>query len=198
MLRRDYLSREEINLLMVSLAYSQMLEGLRRLDGRVTEPVWKEWDKRGMITPSMKKNIKSANTYIKKFSNELISYLSDKEREKVIKKNAKFDFKLIDDYTMQKIFRDMKDALNYVHAGRKEFTDVLEEVAGVHCVGCSKHHSECKLYDLLQDVLSDGPCECENCCYAVDLSGFSNEERERYNKRIESLKSKNMFISGGK
>ena len=91
-LKRDYLKDVEKNFYMITYAFIQAMEGLRNLDGVVTAPVWDVWTKSGMMTPSMKKNIKTAYTYLKKFIIETNDNMSDTFRNKL--KLQSNDFKI--------------------------------------------------------------------------------------------------------
>ena len=113
-LKRDYLSSEEKNFYMVAKAFVQYLEGERNLDNKRTEEVWEEWSKRGMATKEMSKNLKLVRTYLKKFCYEVEENLSDQELKKLNKQLMKFDYKLVDDYTLKKLMRDINDNLKYI------------------------------------------------------------------------------------
>lgn len=104
---KDYLNREEKNKLVTLMAISQQIEGLRTLEGKTTKPIWEDWKERNFLTKDEGKNIKMAHTYLLKFIKSVIERVNDKEKEVILKQMAKFDFKIVDDYTMQKIFRDM-------------------------------------------------------------------------------------------
>ena len=56
-----------------------------------------------MITPGMKKNLKLVRTYLKKFCYEIEENLDEVELKKLNKQLMKFDYKLIDDYTVKKL-----------------------------------------------------------------------------------------------
>lgn len=136
-LKREYLNAEEKNFYMISKAFIQTIDGQRNLNGRITEEIWSELEKRGMITPNMKKNLKLVRTYLKKFCYEIEENLNEVELKKLNKQIMKFDYKLIDDYTVRKLMRDINDNMRYIVIERDKFLDVLEDVAAVRCVGCN-------------------------------------------------------------
>lgn len=196
--KRGYLNREEENFLMVSKAFIQMINGLRNLDNRITGPVWEEYEKRGMITPSMQKSIKMVNTYLNKFTDELQLNLDQRENKRIEKKLMKFDFKIVDDYTMQRLFRDIKDRQKYITMDRNKFMDILEPVSGVECVGCKKDYKSCQLCKAFEDICIPHIGEKENCPYATDLSEFTPEQKKDYEELVARLKINNKFMKGEK
>lgn len=151
-LKREYLNAEEKNFYMISKAFIQTIDGQRNLNGRITEEIWSEWEKRGMITPNMKKNLKLVRTYLKKFCYEIEENLNEVELKKLNKQIMKFDYKLIDDYTVRKLMRDINDNMRYIVIERDKFLDVLEDVAAVRCVGCNDDYKTCSIYKALDDI----------------------------------------------
>lgn len=193
-LKRGYLNREEENFLMVAKSFIQMINGTRSLENKITEPVWKEYEKRGMITPSMQKSIKMVNTYLNKFVDEMQINLDKKENSRIEKKLEKFDFKIIDDFSMKKLFRDIKDKNKYVTMNRDIFMDILVEVSGVECVGCKKDYKQCSLCTAFEDISIAHIGDMPSCPYAADLSSFTQEEKEKYDKLLERVRANNKFI----
>lgn len=185
-IKREYLNAEEKNFYMVAKAFIQMLDGERNLDNKITDEVWIEWKKRGMITPGMQKNIKSVHTYLKNFCYELEENLSETELKRLNKQLEKFDYKLVDDYTVKKIMRDIKDNIKYAVIEREKFDAVLEDIAAVRCVGCTTDYKQCAIYKMLDDISIPYLGEQPNCPYAADLS----ECNEKQLKHIEELKIK--------
>ncbi len=185
-LKRQYLNAEEKNFYMVSKAFIQMLDGERNLENKITNEVWVEWSKREMITPGMQKNIKLVHTYLKKFCYELEENLSDAELKRLNKQLEKFDYKLVDDYTVKKFMRDVKNNIKYAVIEREKFEPILEDIAAVRCVGCTTPCTECAIYKMLDDISIPYMGEQPNCPYAADLSECSNKQL----KHIEKLKKK--------
>lgn len=192
-LKRDYLTSEEKNFYMISKEYLQSIEGQRNLDNKISEEVWVEWKKRGMMTPVMQKYLKLAHTYLKKFCYELEGNLNSHERIKLNKQLMKFDYKLIDDYSVKKIMRDLNDHIQYAIIEREKFEDVLEDIAQVRCVGCEKDYRECSIYSLLDDISTPYCGEQPNCPYAADLSQFTQEQLKYVEEKKEKLRKKNQF-----
>jgi hypothetical protein len=122
--------------------------------------------------------------------------LSATELKRLNKQLIKFDYKLVDDYTMQKIFRDMNDRLKYITIERDKFIDVLEDIAQVRCVGCKEHYETCPIYKVLDDIMTPYLGEQPNCPYAADLSEVHGETKANINKLKAEIKRKNRFYKG--
>lgn len=184
-LKRDYLNVEEKNFYMVTKAYIQMIQGERMLDNKsIGVDVWDDWNNRGMITPSMQRSLKMAHTYLKKFIYELEENLSDTQNEKLQKGIRKFDYKIIDDYMLSKLTRNLEDHLNYAVFERDKLDPILQDVAAVRCVGCTCHYEKCPLFKALDDIETPYVGEEPNCPYAANLDTFSDDDL----KNIQRMK----------
>lgn len=192
-LRREYLNAEEKNVYLISKAFIQLLNGERNLKGKITNEVWVEWGKRGMMTPSMQKNIKLVKTYLNKFCYEIEENLNEKENKKLAKQLEKFDYKLIDDYTVTKLMRDINNNIKYAVIEREKFNDVLEEIAAVRCVGCTTDYRECAIYKLLDDICTPYCGEEPNCPYSARLDKYTVEEQKHLEEFKKKVQSRNMF-----
>lgn len=174
--KRGYLNREEENFYMVAKSFIQMIDGTRNLENKMTEEVWKEWSKRGMITPDMQKNIKLVHTYLKKFCYEIEQNLDKQGLARLNKKLSKFDFKIVDDFTMQKLFRDIRNNMDYAVLKREYFMGILEDISEVRCVGCKEDYKKCELFKVFEDITIPYVGEEPNCPYAADLSLLTVEQ----------------------
>lgn len=195
-LKRTYLNSEEKNFYMISKAFIQTIDGQRNLNNRITEEIWSEWGKRGMITPDMKKNLKLVRTYLKKFCYEIEENLDEVELNKLNKQLMKFDYKLIDDYTVKKLLRDINDNLKYIVIERDKFIDIVEDIAQVRCVGCTDDYKTCVIYKALDDMSTPYLGEQFNCPYAADLSDCSEEQKLKITNLKKDMKKKNKFYKG--
>lgn len=176
-LKRDYLNVEEKNFYMVTKAYIQMIQGERMLDNKsIGVDIWDDWNNRGMITPSMKKSLKMAHTYLKKFVYELEDNLSDIQNEKLNKSIKKFDYKIIDDYTLSKLMRNLEDHVKYAVFERDKLDPILQDIAAVRCVGCTCDYKKCPLFKALDDIETPYVREESNCPYAANLDTFSEKD----------------------
>ncbi len=178
---------------MISKAFIQTIEGQRNLDNKITSDIWVEWSKRGMITPGMQKNLKLVHTYLKKFCYEIEENLNSHELSKLNKQLMKFDYKLIDDYTVKKLLRDVNDHIKYAVIEREKLEDVLVDIAEVRCVGCKADYRECAIYKLLDDISTPYLGEEPNCPYAADLSEFTPEQKKKVEETKVRLKKKNRY-----
>ncbi|MDU2955646.1 DUF5651 domain-containing protein [Clostridium sp.] len=192
-MKREYLNSEEKNFYMISKAFIQTIEGQRNLDNKITSDIWVEWSKRGMITPGMQKNLKLVHTYLKKFCYEIEENLNSHELSKLNKQLMKFDYKLIDDYTVKKLLRDVNDHIKYAVIEREKLEDVLVDIAEVRCVGCKSDYRGCAIYKLLDDISTPYLGEEPNCPYAADLSEFTPEQKKKVEETKVRLKKKNRY-----
>lgn len=183
-LKRQYLNSVEKNFYMITKAFIQNIEGIRSMEGKTTGPVWEEWAKRGMITKDMTSNLKKARTYLKKFITELEFNLSEEENARLDKYLKKFDYRLVDDYTVQRILRQPND--KNIVINRDCIIDCMEDIAGVRCVGCTSDYRNCEIARLLQDMGVAFLGEEENCPFAANLSSLNEENI----KKVDELKKK--------
>ncbi|EKQ50292.1 MULTISPECIES: DUF5651 domain-containing protein [unclassified Clostridium] len=191
--KRGYLNSEERNFYMISKSFIQMINGERNLNNKMTNEIWVEWSKKGMFTQLMQKSIKLVKTYLTKFCEEIEENIDEAEKAKLKKQLLKFDYRLVDDYTVQKLYRDYKDKLKYIVMEREKFDPIIEELAEIKCVGCKCDYKTCFLYKAFDDISLVRVDEEENCPYAVDLSKCKPEEVKRIEKIKENLKVKNQF-----
>lgn len=190
---RGYLNAEEKNFYMVSKMFIKMINGESTLNNKITNELWIEWKKRGMITPFMQKNIKLVKSYLVKFCDDIEENIDEAEKRRLEKQLSSFAFRLIDDYTVKKLVRDVEDRYKYVIMKREKFIPIIEELAEIRCVGCTEDYKSCSLYKAFDDINLGRVDEESNCPYAVDLSKCKPEELKRIEKIKDNLKSKNQF-----
>ena len=185
-LKRDYLTAEEKNFYMISKAFIQYCDGLRSLElNSSCNKIWEDWKSRGMLTGEMQGNLKRTYTYLRKFCYELEENLSKSERETLDKRIDKFDYKLVDDYTVKKLLRDIQDHMKYAVIEREKFEPVLEDIAAVRCTGCTANYEKCPIFKMLDDISVPYVKEEPNCPYACNLSDFNDKEL----KELEHIKA---------
>lgn len=166
---RDYLNSNEKNQFMVLQSIVQMMDGLRNsgVDGPKLSSILEEWKKRNNITKDEHKHLKTSDTYLRKFLASVYDRLNHKEQEAIKKKLVKFDFKLIDDYTLKQIDRDIKDKINNAVVPRQQFYDWSSEIMTVKCNGCTKDWSTCQLHEMFDNnLVPESGFDCKNCKYA--------------------------------
>jgi hypothetical protein len=156
---KDYFNTMEANDFMVI-----------RYGGKMAEKVLKEWGARGQLTKEEAKFLKYMATYGEKFFNEVGNRLSLKERVKINKRLAKFDFRLVDDYNSQKIFREAEEAMKTAVIPRDDFEEICCYVMEHECAGCTKDWNSCWLHDAFENNMAPEPTGYEkpNCRYAYD------------------------------
>lgn len=126
-----------------------------------------EWKARGNMTNEEHKHLKLAETYLSKFIMSVFNRLSKKEQEYLKKKLIRFDFKLVDDYTLTKVNRETKDRYLNAAVPREQFNDWCCEIMTVKCNGCTKDWNECELHTVFEDNFIPESSFCfENCKYA--------------------------------
>lgn len=198
-LSRGYLNSEEKNFYMVAKSFVELLSGFKSFGGKleIKEEVWEQWGKRGMITPSMKKNIKMVKTYLRKFIIELEENLDTEQLKRLNKMFANFEYRLIDDYTVKKLYRDINNK-EYVSMKKELFEELVIEVSEIRCVGCNRcDYDKCEIYNALEDVNMAFVSEMPNCPYACDLNKMTPKELERVEELKKRLKNKNIFFKDG-
>lgn len=178
---------------MIAKAFIQYIDGVRTFENRKSDEIWIEWEKRGMITPEMRKNIKLVRTYLKKFCYEIEENLNEQELKKLSRQLMKFDYRLIDDYTLKKLLRDIDDHMKYAVIERDKFIDIMEDIAEVRCVGCTSDYKTCPVHKVLDDMNVPYSGEEPNCPYAANLSKISDDKKKRVKELRKKLHSKNQF-----
>jgi len=180
---RGYLNADEKNFYMVAKLFIQMINGEKNVNNQITNELWVEWKKRGMLTEGMQKHIKLVKSYLIKFCNDIEENIDDAERRKLEKQLIKFEFRLVDDFTVKKLYRDHKNN-KYIVIEREKFNPIIEELAEIKCIGCKEDYKTCCLYKAFDDISLGRVEEESNCPYAVDLSKCKPNEV----KRIEEVK----------
>ena len=108
-----------------------------------------------------------ATTYFNKFINDVFNNNFDlTTKDKIIQQIAKFDFRLIDDYTVQKIYSLMNSTTKEFHMDKDDFFDLVEAKMEMSCKGCTKDRNECELRQFLEDrfvppINEGSQCNCE-------------------------------------
>ena len=194
-LKREYLTAEEKNFYMIAKAFIESIDGQRNLERKATKEIWVEWGNRGMLTPNMKKSLKMVKTYLQKFCYELEDNLSKTEKNRLGKHLEKFDYRLLDDYTLQKLLRDISNNMKYAVMNRESLANVLEDIAAVRCVGCTQNYEKCEIYKMLDDISIPYVKENPTCPYACTLDEYTPEELKHIDKMKETIKKRKSLRS---
>lgn len=166
---KDYLNTKEKNQFMVILSILQLLEGVRNtgVDSPKVETILKEWTQRDNMTKEEHKSLKTAETYLKKFATSVYERLDPKEQKVIRKKLTKFDFKLVDDFTLKQIYRDMSDRMVNAVLPRQQFYTWCEEIMNVKCKNCTKDWKTCELHHSFEyNFVPESSYNLKNCRYA--------------------------------
>jgi hypothetical protein len=166
---RDYLNSIEKNQFMVMNSVLQMVLGVRNtgVDGPKLKTMREEWSKRDNLTKEEHKSLKMAETYMGKFIMSVYNRLSLKEQEQINKKLLKYDFKLVDDYTLKQVHRDIKDKMVNAVVPRQQFYDWCVDIMEVKCNGCTKDWNTCDLHKVFDNnFVPESGFDCKSCKYA--------------------------------
>jgi hypothetical protein len=169
---RDYLNAIEKNQFMVLQSIVQLMDGLRNsgVDGPKIESMLEEWKKRDNITKDEHKNLKTSETYLRKFLASVYERLSPKEQDLIKKKVMKFDFKLVDDFTLKQVNREIKDRMVNAVIPRQQFYDWCVDIMEVKCNGCTKDWNTCDLHQVFEhNFVPESGFDCSNCKFAYNL-----------------------------
>lgn len=186
---KDYLNTEERNQIMVFMAILQMFSGNRGIAGASGKNITEDWSSRNNMTKDEQKSIKMAQTYLKKFCDSVIARMNSQEQKNISKRLIKFDFRLVDDFTLKKVYRDMKDRLVNAVVPREQFGDWCNEIMHIHCKDCTKHFASCDLHDIFEDnFIPESSWGLENCRFAYKLQeGKPDPEKV---KKFQQFKEK--------
>lgn len=168
---KDYLNAVEKNQVMVLMSILDVMDGNRNggIDGPKIASMLEDWNKRGNMTKEEHKALKSANTYLKKFTNSVMERLSEKEKAGLKKRLRKFDFRLVDDYTLEKIYRDMSEKMVNAVVPRENFNKWCEEIMECNCRNCTKDWKECELHHVFEEnFVPESSWNKDNCRYAYE------------------------------
>lgn len=151
------------------MAVSQQIEGIRSLTGKNSKPMWEDWKDREFLTKEEGKNIKTAHTFLIKFFSSVLARVNEKEKDIILKQLIKFDFKIVDDFTLKKIFRDTVDRMQNAVVPRVQFENWCCEIMDCNCKECKKHWNKCELYTVFEDnFVPESGYNLENCKYGYE------------------------------
>lgn len=172
--KRGYLKSDELNNFLVCHVMTQLLSGDRKAPCAENKPseykaMWEEWTERGILTKEQKKNMKTGFTYLRKFLDDVFqNNLDIKSKDIVSKKSVNWSFRLMDDYTVQKIYTMLSNQQE-IHMSKDDFYDLVETKMHVSCKGCTKNRCECDFHTFLENRFvppMNEKAECVNCEYA--------------------------------
>lgn len=167
------------------------MDGHRSIKNVRVKPILEDWTERGNMTKEEHRALKTAQTNLKKFIDSVIGRMNTAEKEAINRQILKFDFRLIDDYTLQKIYRDCTDRYKVAAVPREQFESWCRDIMDIYCKNCTKHFSECELYTIFNDnFIPESSWDLENCRYAYkELQTQRDEEKIR---QYQEFKRKRM------
>jgi hypothetical protein len=166
---RDYLNSLEKNQFMVLRSVLQLMDGKRNtgIDGPKISNMLEEWTKKNNMTKEEHKNLKMADTYLKKFVTSVQHRLSPTEQQVLDKKLMKYDFRLVDDYLLKQVHREISDKMVNAVVPRQQFYDWCKEIMSVKCNGCTKDWNTCELHQVFDNnFIPESGYDCANCKFA--------------------------------
>lgn len=191
---KDYLNADERNQLMVLMSILQVMDGVRNNTGLKNpaemQSMIEDWEKRGNLTKEEHRSLSMAKTYLEKFCKSVFNRMNSKEKESFQKKLCKFDFRLVDDFTLQKIYREMQDKMKNAVVPRDEFQDWTEQIMECNCKNCKKHWEECRLHEIFEDnFIPESTRPLENCKYAYQVNEKGNMVlSKKEQKRVKKIR----------
>lgn len=164
---KDYLSAEERNQMMVFMVILEMFKGNRGITGPSFKNILDDWSSRNNLSKDEHKNLKLAQTYLKKFCESVLNRMNVKEKNAIAKRLEKFDFRLVDDYTLKKVYRGIQDKMVNAVIPREQFNNWCCEIMDVRCKNCNKNWKECELHEVFDNnFIPESTWRLENCRYA--------------------------------
>lgn len=183
--KRGYFKSNEINNFMTITAAIHLIEGVRNFDHKISDPMWKQWENSGIITKEQQKNLKMAVTYLSKFANDVFNNnLDSTSKQTISDKMVKYDFRLIDDPTVQRLY-SMLSKDSEAHITKEEFFDLVESKMHCDCHGCTKDRANCETRIFLENNFippinsEEDACNCE---YSYYFGGDKDEKNIKSNR----------------
>lgn len=195
-IKRRYLNEEERNIYIVLSSIANELNGefIRENSNKVEtlKSLAEKWEDKDFITKDERKNLKSAASYLNKFLNSVYARLDKKTQEMLMKKFMTAEFKINDVYFENLIKRYFKEREKNVVLEYETIDAVVEDIAGVYCVGCNHDYQNCPIYELYDKCGYQKLGEKDNCPFAADLNDLkTKEDLDKLLKLQELVKNKN-------
>lgn len=195
-IKRRYLNDEERNIYVVLSSIANELNGefIRKDNSKVEtlKSLAEKWEDKNFITKDERKNLKSAASYLNKFLNSVYARLDEKTQEMLMKKFMTAEFKINDVYFENLIKRYFKEREKNVVLEYETIDAVVEDIAGVYCVGCKHDYQNCPIYEFYDKCGYQKLGEKDNCPFAADLNDLkTKEDLDKLLKLQELVRNKN-------
>lgn len=171
---------------MVLMAILRMMENVKSnaADAPKIVDMLEDWEKRGNLTKEEHRELKTAETNLRKFCESIFNRMDQKEQEQLNRKLKSFEFRLLDDFTLQRVYRDMTDRMKTASVPREQFLDWCEQIMECNCKGCNQDWKGCRLHECFENnFVPESSWAKGNCRYAYDeakkkatLKGDNNEK----------------------
>lgn len=155
---KDYLNSNERE---IFLLVAKLMDGIDKMV---------EWEQRGVISKEEKKNFKTASTLIYKSLNSILDRLNQSNKKSIANSLENSGVFLTNKYGIQQYMRKKLADENACFEENKDYFNLVEEVAFQNCNGCEKHCTECRYYELWEDLyISDMGDPFGNCRFAYNM-----------------------------
>ncbi|MEG0728236.1 MAG: DUF5651 domain-containing protein [Anaerovoracaceae bacterium] len=189
---KTYLSAQERNEFLTIASVLKMMENSKMKEDKFAKDAPKfsdiadAWQSRGNLTKEEAKSLRMASTYLRKFADSILERVDQREKDIVTKKLSSFCFRIVDDYTLGKIYREMNDKVKNVTMCREKFGAIAEEIMSINCKNCTRACSQCELHEIFDDnLMPDGGYDMPNCRYAYFDSVKEPEKENELRKEAE-------------
>ena len=180
---KEYLNHEEANdflwLLITSAYMKQYRENLSKF---------------GNITKDEHKNLKTSEAFLRKFVESVLLRLNEKSKQIMVEKTKKYEIKIIDYYTKQRLYGEWGKEIQIVKMPRDKFESWCDHILQADCNFCEKSCNDCEIYDLFQEnmVPTFEGWDLPNCPYAhrIVRKPVAVEDKESEDKDIPEGKKK--------
>ena len=184
----NYLNHKQINDMMLLFCV-----------GDKVEQIVNTWVQYENMSKEEAKYIRTSRTYYNKFFNSIQDRLSNKEKEKLIKRYSDFHLTIQDKWLLKKFQDDICEKFNTVRMDRELFDKFAIQLFNHNCKDCTKTSDDCEIHDLLYENLFPTEDQLRNCCYAFESNEVKLERLKREeDKRIARETKKNKVTKRAK
>lgn len=175
---KTYLNAKEMNDLL--FAFNMAVEMADLIEN---------WDSRGNLTKSERKNLKTSVTFANKAIGEILDRLDQKVRDQFIKRTVRAinePIRIVDKWTLDRIFGQIETEYGIVKIERDKFEKIAFLGMKANCEDCSRHFSKCELHDLLVENLVPTCEQLTNCPYACMSEKRKKAQEEKRQAKLEN------------
>lgn len=138
------------------------------------------WADRGVITKEERKNLKMASTLIYKSLDSIIDRLNPSAKRTMANAMKDSVVLLDNNFGLKQYLKKKKADEKLAFEENEDYFNLVEEVAFQNCNGCKKHCTECRYYELWEELyISDMGANYGNCRFAYDMPVKKEEKIEK-------------------